>query len=475
VAVRIIDLVQQPDVSLTELADVISKDAALASKILRTANSSHYARTRAVSKLSDALIVLGLRRVKTLSLGFSLIDDLRGRGAGGFDHESFWERTLLSATAARSVAGASGKVDREEAFLGGLTHCLGVLALNQALGGPYEAMVAECAGDFWQLLEIESRELGFNHAEVGGALAEKWNLPAQLAAGLRYFPAPEWAPEKHRDFVRCVTAGAWAAETFMSGKPAAAGRAFHEQCERWLGVSTDATNAVLASLDGEAAPMRELLNLPAPLQNVGAILAQANEALELITFEAENENVRLEEERTRLAAAASVDGLTGIPNRAQFDAFLEAAVRQARHDNTPLSLVMIDLDHFKRVNDTHGHPAGDAVLRAVAAALAGGIRGSDMVARYGGEEFAVVAPETGAAGAFVLAQRLREKVESLDTQLPDGVAFKATASFGVATFDPHHQGGAAKLVEQADRALYAAKDAGRNTVKLAQTPNEKAA
>lgn len=172
-----------------------------------------------------------------------------------------------------------------------------------------------------------------------------------------------------------------------------------------------------------------------------------------------------------------VDGLTKVYSRGHFDAHLVQEVSRARRhqyqaqnkdrkeppDNTKLSLVMIDIDHFKAVNDNYGHQTGDAVLRAVGALLKDCVRTMDIVSRYGGEEFAVVFPETSRADAMMIAERLREGFGEMTCQRPDGSILPVTASFGVATW-PDDADDVRELVAAADAALYRAKDSGRDRV-----------
>ncbi|HEX7174689.1 MAG TPA: sensor domain-containing diguanylate cyclase [Pyrinomonadaceae bacterium] len=156
---------------------------------------------------------------------------------------------------------------------------------------------------------------------------------------------------------------------------------------------------------------------------------------------------------------ALTDGLTGCPNRRSFEMQLKRDMLMATRTHHSLSLIMLDIDHFKRVNDTHGHAAGDVALRMIADGLRQELRGVDTAARYGGEEFAVILPQAGLEGALKVAERLRARIEELDIPGVGGV----TASFGVATF-PAHAGARDLLVTTADRALYEAKHTGRNRV-----------
>ncbi len=156
---------------------------------------------------------------------------------------------------------------------------------------------------------------------------------------------------------------------------------------------------------------------------------------------------------------AMTDGLTDCFNRRAFEMQLERDLHLATRMRQPLSLIMLDIDHFKRVNDTFGHDAGDIALRTLAGCVREELRGVDTAARYGGEEFAVILPAAGVEGATAVAERLRARIEK--TEVP-GVGH-ITASFGVATF-PLHATSRDQLVTTADRALYNAKHTGRNRV-----------
>jgi diguanylate cyclase (GGDEF)-like protein len=173
------------------------------------------------------------------------------------------------------------------------------------------------------------------------------------------------------------------------------------------------------------------------------------------------ENQRLLQATRRMA---EVDGLTGVCNHRHFKMLLGRETERARTTSQPLALLMADVDHFKRVNDAHGHPAGDAVLRHVAATLARRLRRSDVLARYGGEEFAVLLPGTDARAAAKLAEDLRAEVEREPARLPPPQApLQVTLSLGVAAM-PGDADNELRLLEAADQALYKAKRDGRNRV-----------
>ncbi|MDD2829729.1 MAG: diguanylate cyclase [Sulfuricurvum sp.] len=157
---------------------------------------------------------------------------------------------------------------------------------------------------------------------------------------------------------------------------------------------------------------------------------------------------------------ANTDSLTALMNRASLDKILEAEIQRAHRYSYPLSAILIDIDHFKEVNDTYGHQVGDVILKEFAKILSTNIREVDVIGRWGGEEFLIICPHTDAEGAIVIAENLRSCIEEYNFN----IVGKKTASFGIAQYDSATL--AENLFHQLDRALYCAKDKGRNQVVL---------
>ena len=167
---------------------------------------------------------------------------------------------------------------------------------------------------------------------------------------------------------------------------------------------------------------------------------------------------KLEEANALLELLAATDGLTRLKNRRRFQETLTDEVKRANRSSTPLSIMLLDVDHFKQFNDTFGHPAGDSVLECVARLLEGNVRSTDFVARYGGEEFAILLPDTDQSGAILLAERVRQGIADGDWR-DRGI----TVSIGVATMNTSISTDES-LVREADIALYRSKNNGRNCV-----------
>jgi diguanylate cyclase (GGDEF)-like protein len=173
--------------------------------------------------------------------------------------------------------------------------------------------------------------------------------------------------------------------------------------------------------------------------------------------------LKLGETLEALRQLATRDQLTGLLNRREFDRIMAEEAERCRRFGQPLALVMVDIDHFKAVNDTHGHQAGDAVLRAIAKTLTGQLRTVDRVARIGGEEFALVLMQTGRSAATEVAQRVVEAVAASPVVIESGASLRLTISAGVAVL-PDDVSWLELLIGAADRSLFAAKRGGRNRV-----------
>lgn len=187
---------------------------------------------------------------------------------------------------------------------------------------------------------------------------------------------------------------------------------------------------------------------------------------EVVEAELRETKKTLEMRNQSLATIALQDGLTGLANRRHFNLALESEMARAARESEPLGLVMLDVDFFKKYNDSYGHPAGDVCLRRIAEAIQASLkRGGDLACRYGGEEFSVLLPGTGVEGAREVAERIRKAVEELAMPHIGNASGVVTISGGYACHDPlAHETNATELVDAADKALYAAKAQGRNRV-----------
>lgn len=196
---------------------------------------------------------------------------------------------------------------------------------------------------------------------------------------------------------------------------------------------------------------------------VAAVVSDVLAAYVLLMLNSERLEAELRAARRDIEVLARTDSLTGLWNRRHFEDTVEAEISRARRDGTPLALLAVDADHFKRINDDHGHHAGDAVLRDLARLLASSTRPTDLICRWGGEEFMVLAPDTGSAEAAAMAEQVRLAVAGHDFGTVGGM----TISVGAGELLPDES--AEAWVRRVDAALYDAKQGGRNRVAVAGT------
>ncbi len=178
-------------------------------------------------------------------------------------------------------------------------------------------------------------------------------------------------------------------------------------------------------------------------------------------------SVALESANAELKKQVNLDGLTGLSNRRYLDQFMDISIRRGIRNSEQISVALIDVDHFKKYNDSQGHLQGDDCLKEVATALSKACkRSTDLVARYGGEEFCAVLPETSVENAVKVAEAMRHEVESLNIAHPLSEMKKVTVSIGVYGMTPEAPEDVENILQKADEALYVAKESGRNQVKV---------
>ena len=202
-----------------------------------------------------------------------------------------------------------------------------------------------------------------------------------------------------------------------------------------------------------------------PRRDCGPFSRQEQELINNIAS-ALNEAIARKQAEIKLRHLATHDSLTGLLNRKMFEQKVSHEIARAVRYNHPLSILMLDIDHFKQVNDTYGHSAGDAVLKSFARILQQAVRETDSIARYGGEEFVIILPETSTTVAMELAERMRLRVAEHPVMVDENTQLNITVSIGIANF-PEHAQNRSTLVDAADQAMYNAKEAGRNLVKIA--------
>ena len=445
---------------------MIGRDPALASQMLRVANSAVFGMGGKTTSLARAASILGLRTVKLLSLSFSVVT--RPDGA---DSEAtlVWRHTLVAGAMARAISAARDPRLADECFIVGLLGNLGRLALAERRA---YADAARSAGAWFDTAD-ELAAVGCTSDDVTARILDSWGLPAVLGEAVRHRIDPQGTNGASARIARVLNV-ADAAARLVIADPDHSGTAlerYRRSATEHLGVTEEESDALL--VDGAPA-LEEIAAMfssdhphDVPLD---VLLLRAKDSLARLSLatvaalsQEEIRSHRLESENRRLATEAATDVLTALPNRRAYDDFIERTVAARVRRTAPgaLGLLMIDLDRFKAVNDTHGHRVGDDVLRLMGVRLALHTRRGEFAARIGGEEFAVVIPVTDRDEIALAAERLRLALAGEPIETPVG-PLHVTASVGAAWLDHVEPDAVRRLYDAADTALRQAKTAGRN-------------
>ena len=483
VAFKVLELCRQEDVAIRDVAQVIAKDPALTAKMMKVSNSSLFGMSKKVASIQQAMVVLGLRTVKIMSLGFALVDSMGGASQSGFDYPRYWRRSLSTAVAARQLGEVVGDVRRDEAFVGGLLCDIGMVAAERHPEGIYRPVIEEHRKRGGRIQDIEQDMLGITHAQISAMMLANWSMPEMLSHAVSAHHGGGLDGLEPR--VKSIAAVLWAAseiaELFCGDSDPVAVTAVRERVVSLTGISSEVLEGVLEALNDQVREAAELFSIDLGAEvSYEEIRQGAMMQLATLSMSAEQERAsaesRAEEARSQvqtlsryaesLEEKATIDKLTGIANRQAFDDRLGAAIDEAATRRSDLGLIILDLDHFKRVNDTYGHQTGDEALRLVGKCLNKISDEARFAARYGGEEFAVIVADATARELRELAEDIRKSVSRIRFR-HGSKELSVTASLGVAhvsfaeeAVDPP------EIIRRADECLYDAKHDGRNRVEI---------
>lgn len=472
IALQIVRESLAPEASLPELAKLALSDPGFALRIIAVVNSPAFGMQRHVSDVKQAVSMVGIRGLRSIGMSLALSDMVPLGDAG----RTLLGNSLRRAVAAQLLAGQLGQKEVDEYFTIGLFLEVGLLSrAREDLTGAAE--VARLPALHRIMHERAAGAL--DHPAAGAALAATFMLPAHVEAAVlqHHNDAPPQALPARI---------AWAAErvaAIWEGGDAVLNRKGALDAISVLGLSADQAQAVLQNLPELVVAAAMAFDRDVgPQQSVEAILVDVNRSLlemtqnydaavrRLETLLAEKEQLgkQLQEANTQLTRLASTDALTGLANKRALEEALLRDLSRAERDQTWLTIVISDIDFFKKVNDTYGHLTGDEVLRQVGRLFGSKLRGGDLAARYGGEEFLLILPGSNLVGGKIAAERLRKGIEELVIAGPNG-PFNVTSSFGVASVcGPGCNGKIKELIARADAALYSAKHSGRNRVVTAE-------
>lgn len=465
VAMKILELVRNKESSLKQIADAISNDPSLSAEILKATNSPFYGLPKKVTSIQHAVNLLGINTIKSLALGFSLVKNFRNKKPGEFDYGKYWKDSLIGAMSAKLLAEKTAPEAKEDFFILGLLQNIGTLTLVNCMPRQYNLVMTKILKDGYHDHEAEKQIIGVDHMEVGEYLSKSWGLPDSFSAPIGWHHQPDKLDtndENLKKYTRILHLSSLIIEMFNSSEIGLSLGFLKHWTQRYDFFDKLDIDDLGSAINQNVQPLFALFDLEIKEKiDYDELIKAANSELANLSQNLIKDLLQKRSEIELLRQQVDRDSMTQLYNHQRFKDLLDQEITRSKRYHSPLSVLITDIDHFKSVNDTFGHPAGDAVIKAVADGLRQGLRQSDQVARYGGEEFAVILTETPMDGALIVADRLRESIESLKIN-HDGRDIRVTMSFGLASFEAGGSISREEIIRRADAALYKAKNQGRN-------------
>ena len=471
IAMKILEAVQKERPDLREIGEILATDPPLSAEVLRLINSSLYALPRKVTSVFHAVNMLGLNTVKNLALSFALVKQSRAITAEPFDYPQFWKNSLTAAVSARLIAESTAPDMAEDAFFLGLLHDMGILTLASCMPDQYSMVMAETADGVCACQDAENQILGFDHMAVGGHLLQSWGLPPYfcLPVACHHDPCRLGVDDPHlQRMSRILHLATLYMELFASGHPSPHLGLIDHYADQYGYSQTLDIDRVGERIIDQTRQIFPYFDITLKSEtDYLEIVDRARAELINVSNGFIDQLLEQQQQIQQLRRQATHDGLTQLINYQFFHESLGREAARASRNNTPLTVIMADIDRFKVVNDTYGHLAGDHAIRTVAEHLKTGLRETDYIARYGGEEFAVILFDILPDDAAIVADRVRQAISETQIRYEKQV-FRVTMSFGIATLYPDDQISKDRLLNRADQALYQAKSAGRNCCRIYQ-------
>lgn len=467
---EILRVADNPNASVSDLIELISKDVGMAAHVLRVANSAMFGFRGRVADLRRAGMLIGARGLRAVALGARLIGSSDGYD-GPVDLHTLWRRSIAAAVVARELVDCTELHDTDGCFTTGLLSNIGKLAMSEVDG------FAAATASGWSEHAAEIELCGVSSDEVTAEILGGWQLPAHVADSIRHRHDPVRCTGEARSLASIARVSDDAAAVICRdsiGTPESM-NVLYGSASRHLGLTPDYVDDLIGRTTPVVAEVTSAFKLPPIDQRVvRAAIERARAALidesviAAARHTADQGRIReLELKNEKLERLSTIDGLTGIANRRTFDNFVTHASDQAasRPGPVPVGIAVVDIDHFKNVNDTFGHAIGDEVLAEVARRIGYATRQEDLCARIGGEEFAAVLFDRKniAATAIEVAERIRAAVADSPVDTSAG-SVPVTVSVGLASCPDLTAVGISEVLKRADSAMYQAKQGGRNRV-----------
>lgn len=474
-SLRLLECDPTDDGGASTFATLAASDPAMSAAALKFANARMMGRGAPVPTVRDAAGRLGVRAMRVVVFSLMLVA-AQGRAARGDASREraalggVWARALARGIAARALADVALPKRAHEAFQAGVLAEVSRVALYAC--DPEAALAlahAETRGER-ALHDAQSQMLGASAAAASAELLRWWRVPRRVWASVQALDAPSEPAERDaRSDSANAADGAMMASLLRAADHVARtltrgdGPIDPAEIAAELNIDAPRVARALATAGDQWERDRVLVaQLPDESRVAAGLEPRVGAALAELSLATQLENRVMKRRQDELMRRVTTDALTGVKNRLAFDERLEEEVERCQRSSRPLTLLLCDLDGFKRFNDTHGHQAGDLMLRAAAEAILHAARRIDVVARYGGEEFAVIAPQCGHEGARSLAERLRRAVTEATIEWR-GKTLSLTVSVGGAVAGSHTPPRSpGELIEAADVLLYQAKRTGRD-------------
>jgi diguanylate cyclase (GGDEF)-like protein len=460
-----------PEVCIDDLSTVIGADPALTARIVKFANSASFARAHAATSLKQAIMVLGASGVKLMALSFSLTETGKCESNQCFSYEDFWRSSLATAVSAKAIFKAVGE-DEETGFLLGLLMNVGQIAMANGEPESYQALLGDAESNAPELIAKETETFGINRYELAFEVLSAMGFPDSIANSLN-LANDESCIAGASVKSRGMALANQMSFLFLAKSPAPETvRSFANELSELTGFEADESELLYDSTLQSYAEVASVLAYTGPSKkSLGEIELEAKKSIIEMSMALQAANSEVQRENNELKSIAYYDALSGLGNRRQYDSMLEAEIDRSSRMGRPLSLVIIDIDFFKKVNDTYGHAAGDAVIAGVAARLNLHIRNYDFLFRIGGEEFALILPESKEEECQLVSERLRKSIAAEPFEF-GSEAISVTISMGGTIYFPSSITTSDELFKRADKNLYLAKKAGRNQIILGETKTD---
>lgn len=478
VAMRVIELTGSPNTSMREIAEVISNDQGLSSKVLKTVNSSFYGLSKPCTTINQAIVMLGLSAVKTLALGFSLVSSLGRSSSTGFDFPAYWRRGLLTGVAAKCIAHDTKIGYEEECFLAGLLQDVGMVALNEALQDEYLEVLAKVGDDHRSLVKEELAAFEVSHAEIGAMLVGRWKLPPELAVPIKFHERPQGAPQDYIELAQAVGLGNIAADMLTSAEPALVLKRYYARAQEWFQIAPGKADELMKKISVGAKEVAKLLDLKtAAFSDPESVRATANRQLLAITVplnDAAQASADMPSAEGAVAAQATSDPASGLPGRLVFSQNVVAVIEQFAAGGGPYSIALLSIDDFAGIQENQGDPYADEVLARFAVMLKEHCTGTNAVicsVDRGTFGLLMIGVDRLSATRLVEQFKLNCAARAMNVK-PVGllaVDIVATVSAGLLTLDNTTRGRFNNLdavMDTAGRALASAQRAGTNVLRV---------